>query len=134
MDPRWMDWASIPLPAWSRWAGIGMVVVWAVLFVWTFHHLGRNLTDTVAIHADHELITSGPYRFVRHPFYLAFFVAHAAAVLVTGNGFIFVAGFVPIAFLMLRTPIEEAKLIEKFGVAYRDYMDRTPRYWPRVRR
>ena len=39
------------------------------LIVWAFQSLGSNLTDTVVTRRQHTLITHGPYRWVRHPFY-----------------------------------------------------------------
>ena len=39
------------------------------LIVWAFRSLGPNLTDTVVTRRHHTLITRGPYRWVRHPFY-----------------------------------------------------------------
>ena len=39
------------------------------LLFWTFHSLGKNLTDTVVTRREHTLVTHGPYRWVRHPFY-----------------------------------------------------------------
>ena len=35
------------------------------------HTLGKDLTDTGVTRKDHELVTGGPYPFVRHPFYCA---------------------------------------------------------------
>jgi protein-S-isoprenylcysteine O-methyltransferase Ste14 len=92
-----------------------------------------NLTDTVVTRENHTLVRTGPYRFVRHPFYLAFAIALVGGSLVTVNWFIFLSGCVPLAFLVARTRIEEEKLVERFGDEYRDYMAKTGRFWPRMR-
>ncbi len=134
INPEWMAWSSLPLPDWVRWIGLGIVCLWGLLLVWTFHHLGKNLTDTVVTRKEHTLVTSGPYRFVRHPFYLAFAIALVGGSLVAANWFIFLMGCLPFAFLVARTRIEEAKLIERFGDEYRDYMARTARFLPRIGR
>jgi protein-S-isoprenylcysteine O-methyltransferase Ste14 len=47
IEPDWMAWSSLPLPSWLRWLGVALAVCSGVLVVWTFHHLGKNLTDTV---------------------------------------------------------------------------------------
>lgn len=132
INPAWMNWSSVPLPIGLRWCGLALVVLWGLLVVWTFRNLGKNLTDTVVTRRDHTLVTSGPYRYVRHPFYLAFVLALVGGSLVTANWFLLLAGLVPFALLVVRTPIEEAKLVERFGDEYRDYMQRTPRFWPRM--
>src|SRR5262245_65474137 len=72
LDPQWMTWSSLPLSAWLRWLGLTLVVCSGLLLVWTFRNLGRNVTDTVVTRKDHTLVTSGPYRYMRHPFYVAF--------------------------------------------------------------
>jgi protein-S-isoprenylcysteine O-methyltransferase Ste14 len=79
-------------------------------------------------------VTSGPYRYVRHPFYLAGFVALVGGSLATANWFLLLASLVPLGFLVARTRIEEDKLIERFGDEYRNYMAKTGRFFPRFGR
>jgi protein-S-isoprenylcysteine O-methyltransferase Ste14 len=116
-----------------RWLGVALVGFWGLLFAWTFRSLGRNLTDTVVTRKEHTLVTTGPYRYVRHPFYLAFFVAAMGGSLITANWFVLLASFIPIGFLLARTPIEEEKLIERFGNDYRQYMSATGRFLPKLK-
>ena len=71
INPSWMAWSSVRLPEWLRWTGVGLGVLAAGLLVWTLRRLGPNLTDTVVTRKAHSLITGGPYRWVRHPFYVA---------------------------------------------------------------
>jgi protein-S-isoprenylcysteine O-methyltransferase Ste14 len=97
-------------------------------------NLGKNLTDTVATRKDHSLVTSGPYRFVRHPFYLSGLVSLVGGSLATANWFLLLAGLLPLGFLVVRTKTEEQKLIERFGDEYRNYMARTGRFFPRFGR
>ncbi len=52
----------------------------------------------------------------------------------TANWFVFVAGLIPLGFLVVRTKIEEEKLIDRFGDEYRDYMAKTGRFLPRLGR
>jgi hypothetical protein len=47
IDPSSMAWSSVPLPAWLRWAGVGICVMGGGLLTWTLGRLGKNLTDTV---------------------------------------------------------------------------------------
>jgi protein-S-isoprenylcysteine O-methyltransferase Ste14 len=128
-----MAWGAVSLPLWLRWIGITMGVCAGVLLVWTFHNLGRNLTDTVVTRQKHTLVTSGPYRYIRHPFYMSFALGMIGAALAAANWFMLLAGLVPLAFLMIRTRIEEEKLIARFGDQYRDYMQRVGRFLPRLR-
>ena len=136
LNPAWMSWASLPLPAALRWAGVAVGLPTVALGVWTFRSLGRNITDTVVTRREHTLVTSGPYRYVRHPFYVTTALALAANALTAANWFIALAGFaalVLLVLLVLRTATEEAKLVERFGDDYRGYMARTGRFFPRLR-
>ena len=134
VSPGQMAWASVPLPVAVRWIGVGLVVTAALLLVWTFRNLGKNLTDTVVTRQEHSLVTSGPYRYVRHPFYLAGITGVVGASLVAANWFFLLAGTLPYGLLVIRTRTEEEKLIERFGDDYREYMARTGRFLPRLRR
>ena len=133
IDPTWMDWSSVGLPNWLRWIGVGFGLIAATLLVVTLRNLGTNLTDTVVTRARHTLVTSGPYRWVRHPFYVAFALAVTADSLVTANGFLALTGLTTIGLIVLRTSTEEQKLVDRFGDEYRDYMHRTGRFFPRLR-
>jgi protein-S-isoprenylcysteine O-methyltransferase Ste14 len=129
--PARMEWSQWPLPAWLRWLGAGVGGLFIALIYWTLTNLGKNLTDTVMTRAQATLVTNGPYRHVRHPFYVSVGLLIFAVALLTANWFIGLAGLLVMALLVVRTPKEEQKLIEKFGDDYRIYMARTGRFLPR---
>ncbi len=131
IDPGWMAWSSVGLPLWLRWTGVGFGVSAGALLIAVFRSLGTNLTDTVVTRARHTLITGGPYRWVRHPFYVAFALAVTADSLVTANWFLALTGAATIGLIVIRTATEERYLIERCGDAYRDYMTTTGRFFPR---
>jgi protein-S-isoprenylcysteine O-methyltransferase Ste14 len=133
IKPAWMAWASFSLPGWARWTGAGLGLAAGVLLIWTFRSLGHNLTDTVVTRRDATLITHGPYRWVRHPFYLAFAIAVAANALITANAYLAVVGTGAFLVIVARTSIEEQKLIARFGGDYLHYMRQTGRFLPRIR-
>ena len=132
IDPGWMDWSNVGLPIWLRWLGVGTGVVAASLLVWVFRSLGTNLTDTVVTRIEHTLVTSGPYRWVRHPFYLAFGLIIVADSLATANWFLALTGGLTFALILVRTTREEENLIRRFGDDYRRYQDRTGKLFPRL--
>lgn len=134
IEPSWMAWASLQLPSWARSIGVGLGVVGGGLLIWTFSCLGHNLTDTVVTRRNASLVTHGPYRWVRHPFYLAFAMAVIANSLITASGFLLLTGTAALFAIVARTSVEERKLIDRFGGDYLDYMQRTGRFLPRFRR
>ena len=73
------------------------------LLLWTFHTLGPNLTDTVVTRKTHTLVTHGPYRWVRHPFYDSAALCILANSLLTSNWFLFLTGTLTLLLLVVRT-------------------------------
>jgi protein-S-isoprenylcysteine O-methyltransferase Ste14 len=134
INPRWMRWSSLEPPRLLRWSGAGLGAVSLTLALWIFRTIGKNITSTVQTREEHELVTDGPYRWVRHPLYTvgtSFFVSLS---LLAANWFMGLASLVVLVMLLIRLPKEEEKLIEKFGDEYRSYMKRTGRLLPRIER
>jgi len=132
IDPSWMAWSAIHLPLWLRWAGVGLGVIAGGLLFWTLRSLGKNLTDTVVTRREHTLVTSGPYCWVRHPFYDAVALSILANSLAAANWFLAACGALLMALLVVRTRKEEENLLARFGDSYREHMRRTGRFLPRI--
>ncbi len=92
VNPSAMAWSSLPLPNWLRWVGVPLGIAGGGLLIWTFHTLGPNLTDTVVTRKAHTLVTRGPYRWVRHPFYDSAALCILANSLVAANWFLLLTG------------------------------------------
>ena len=131
VNPAWMAWSRLDLPDPVRLTGAGLGVVALGLFWWVFCHLGTNVTPTAQTRANHVLVTSGPYRWVRHPMYVSGLVLFGGYFLLTANWFIGLACGLTLAVLAARTPGEERHLADRFGEAYRAYAARTGRFLPR---
>ena len=133
INPAWMAWSAMPLPTWLRWSGAGFFVLSIALLTWTLPALGTNLTDTVVTRKHHTLVTRGPYRWIRHPFYDAMALITLGSALIAANWFVLLSGAVVFALLALRSRVEEEQLAARFGDAYRDYRNRTGRFLPKLR-
>jgi protein-S-isoprenylcysteine O-methyltransferase Ste14 len=98
--------------------------------------LGRMLVPGAAVFADHALVTTGPFRFLRHPIYSAVLALWLGAALGTLNVILLVLWVVPLVGVGIQARAEEELLRAKFGPAYADYAARTgalvPR-WPGAR-
>lgn len=130
---RTLAWATVPLPAVARWAGAGLGVAALALFAWVHRSLGVNYSWLLRVRAQHTLITDGPYRWVRHPMYSAFYLLHIAVALLSANAFIALTWLGGLTLLLVRrVREEEAMLVEAFGAEYRRYMERTGRFLPRL--
>jgi len=130
--PVSIHWAAMPLPIWLRWFGVVTGALCSLLMYWTLSSLGKNLTDTVVTRAKATLVTHGPYRWVRHPFYFTAALLMFSVTLLTANWLIGTSSLLVLALLVIRTPKEEQMLIERFGDEYRTYMATTGRFVPRI--
>jgi protein-S-isoprenylcysteine O-methyltransferase Ste14 len=130
---HWIDFAHISIPIWLRWIGAVVTCVGIGLFGWTHQVLGLNWTAILALSEKHELVTSGPYRYVRHPMYTAFFIIGFGFLFLSANWLI---GIIYIGTLLLmyiaRISAEEKMMIDRFGDSYRQYMKTTGRILPRL--
>ena len=132
INPGWMAWAQLPLPSWMRWSGAAIIVICIPLIYWVFSSLGKNVTPTVVTRQEHTLVMQGPYHWIRHPLYTVGFLLFTGYSLLAANWFIFTMLAFAFIILVMRTPIEEQHLIDRFGDDYRQYMRRTGRYLPRL--
>ena len=131
LSPANLSFSAVPLPHWLRWVGVGLGCMTGFLLFWTLHTLDKNLTDTVVTRKGHTLVTTGPYRWVRHPFYVSAALIAITASLISANAFFLVIGTLVLLLLGFRTRVEERNLLNRFGEDYRNYMQRTGRFFPR---
>ena len=131
INPAWMAWAKIGLPELVRWLGVALGILCVFGIYWLFSSIGSGITPTSATRKEHKLVTSGPYRWVRHPLYTVGSSMFIAFGMMADNWFIALLGILAFVAMAIRTPKEEANLIEKFGDEYREYMKRTGRFLPK---
>ena len=132
INPNWMAWSKIGLPEWVRWLGVGIGLLCVFGIYWLFSSIGTGITPVSATRKEHQLVTSGPYRWVRHPLYTVGSSMFIAFGMMADNWFIALLGVLAFVGMAIRTPKEEANLVEKFGDEYREYMKRTGRFLPRL--
>jgi len=129
-----LPFGALPGPPEAQLA-CGLVVMWAglALRAWSIHHLGGLFRAIVVIQPDHRLVTTGPYRYLRHPSYTGALVAALGFGIALGHwtsAVILVGGWaIGIAY---RIRVEETVLHGAFGAAYEEYCARTRRVIPRL--
>jgi protein-S-isoprenylcysteine O-methyltransferase Ste14 len=115
-------------PYWPRelaYAGIPLAVVGAVGFVWAARSLGKSLTPYPRPRDGAELVVSGPYRYVRHPIYVAGFLFFLGVGLTSSLPA--TLGALGLGALWRRkAAVEEAHLVARFP-EYADYRNRVRR-------
>jgi protein-S-isoprenylcysteine O-methyltransferase Ste14 len=111
---------------------MGLATLGTSLQLWAMRSLGDWYTPRVAILEGHQLVSTGPYRLLRHPAY--------TGIMATGLGFSAAFGFwtgllyIPagLPVVLRRMDAEERLLAEEFGEEYRAMMNRTWRLVPYV--
>ena len=109
----------------ARITGVGMVVIAAIIGIWSLVVLGRNLTIYPYPVHQATLTDLGPYRLVRHPIYLAVVVGGVGLALVWLNTAGVLVALVFIPFFGAKTGFEEDGLAEHVS-GYREYRSRIP--------
>lgn len=117
--------------SWLIMLGVVLVLAGIAFAIWARVHLGRNWSGTPSIKKDHELVTSGPYRFVRHPIYTGMITALLGTAFV--DGIVWLVAFIifGIVFIM-RIPVEERFMTQLFPDQYPEYKKRTKALVPFV--
>lgn len=132
INPAWMAWSKIGLPETVRWLGIGIGVLCVAGIYWLFSSIGSGITPVSATRREHKLVTNGIYRYVRHPLYTIGSSLFISFGMMADNWFIILLGTLAFIVMVIRTPKEEANLIEKFGDEYSEYMKQTGRFLPKL--
>ena len=123
---------SSPPPLWGSTVGVALLYLGFALTFWARVTLGGNWSGRITLKQDHELITTGPYRFVRHPIYTGLILALLGSVVGEENlllVFVLIAvtwGFV------IKARIEESYMLGNFGTRYEDYRAHTGLLLPRL--
>ena len=124
---------SLDTPAPAIFAGLGLVVLWSglALRIWAVVTLGRSFRTYVEVDTDQAVVTSGPYRWVRHPSYTGLLLIAVGFGLGAGNWLsLVICAVVPALGLLPRIAVEESELTRVLGEPYRSYQARTHRLVP----
>lgn len=100
--------------------GAVLFVSGLALAVWARVHLGRNWGMPMTQRAEPELVTSGPYRFVRHPIYSGLILGILGTALAT-NLLGLIIAVVLTGYFYYSASVEEKNLIATFPTAYPAY-------------
>jgi len=129
-----LAFADYKVPAFVPSCG-SLVMVFALWLFWRAHSdLGKNWSVSLELRKGHQLITEGVYRKIRHPMYAAIWLFGLGQAMLLHNWFAGWSALVSFALMyFVRAPREERMMSEQFGSAYRDYMRRTGRLFPRLK-
>ncbi len=110
--------------------GLMLIVIGFVIIIVAQITLWKYYSSTLVIKENHQLITHGIYRFVRHPIYLGNIIVFLGIAVYVSSlyGFLIMLGLIPV--FLVRIRMEERLLIEEFGDRYRTYKKKTRKLVP----
>jgi protein-S-isoprenylcysteine O-methyltransferase Ste14 len=111
--------------------GAGLFVCGIALAIWARLHLGRNWGMPMSQRAEPELVTSGPYRLVRHPIYSGLILALLGTALAS-NLFGLIVAALALAFFYYAATVEEDNMVATFPEAYPAYQAHSKKLIPFV--
>lgn len=117
--PRRLAWSYVLVPRPLRWTAAAVLIPLIGLLAWSFAALDTNYRGGVGLYRNHQLVTHGPYRFVKHPIYYAFIGIMLCVFVLSRNWLLGSSGLMLVTMIAVaRIPVEERELRERFGEQY----------------
>ncbi len=116
--------SGVNTSAWREGVGFCLFALGLVFAIWARLHIGRNWGVPMSQKDQPELVTSGPYRLVRHPIYTGILVAGAGTAIALSWAGFFVVALAGTYFIYSAT-VEERYLTAEFPDAYPAYKSTT---------
>jgi len=118
---------------WLTWVGVAIMIGAVIFRRYVIFYLGKFFTATVQIRQDHQLIKTGPYRYIRHPSYLGILLLVIGDGIALGNWISLVLCIaLPLTGIIRRISVEEKELYQHFGEQYSEYRKITWRMIPYI--
>ncbi len=115
----------------GRAAGLAVMWLGLVIRVWAIATLGNAFRTTVEVDPGQAVVSTGPYRRIRHPSYTGLLLVVVGFGLALGNWrSLAISALLPLPALLLRIKVEEAELTRVLGDTYRSYQRQTKRLIP----
>jgi len=104
-----------------RYIGLAVYLVFSWVQVWSFKTLGDNYSQEIMIKKNHELITKGPFKIIRHPQYLCQILLNIGATAATFSYIVGIFTLIEIPIYIMRASLEDKMLAKYFSEKFSDY-------------
>lgn len=113
-----------------RYIGLAFYLLFSWMQVWAFKVLGENYSQEILIIKNHQLITKGPFKLIRHPQYLSQILMDLGAAAATLSFILLPVALIQIPFLFMRAALEDNLLQKHFGEDWKSYKQKTGSFLP----
>jgi protein-S-isoprenylcysteine O-methyltransferase Ste14 len=113
-----------------RYIGLAVYLVFSWIQVWSFKSLGDNYSQDIMIKKNHELVTNGPFKIIRHPQYLCQIVLDLGATAATFSYLVGIFALIEIPVYIMRASLEDKLLGKYFSEKFSDYKKKSGFMFP----
>jgi protein-S-isoprenylcysteine O-methyltransferase Ste14 len=131
-DTEWLNRYSFPMNHEFLVSGVLILNTAALITLWSHRILGDHWSGDLETKVDHQVVRSGPYRWIRHPLYSSYLFIAVGMFLTTGNWLVGALVFSYFVAVAARSWKEEEMLLDRLGRNYAVYQSRTGRFLPKL--
>jgi protein-S-isoprenylcysteine O-methyltransferase Ste14 len=128
----WLGERFVPATSTAALVGLGITLAGCLFAAWARLTLGANWSGRVTLKQDHQLVTSGPYAFARHPIYTGLITAATGTALAVGQWRCVLGVVLITAAFLSKIHQEEPVMLEAFPDAYPAYRKRVKALFPGI--
>jgi len=104
-----------------RYIGLAVYLIFSWLQIWAFKTLGENYSQDILIKKNHQLVTKGPFRIIRHPQYMSQILLDLGGAAATLSYIVAPIAIIQILFILLRASVEDKLMAKHFGNEFSSY-------------
>jgi protein-S-isoprenylcysteine O-methyltransferase Ste14 len=127
----WLAVRFVPEGPGIEWLGVAITAAGIAFALWARWHLGANWSGLVTLKEGHELIRTGPYRFIRHPIYTGILIGLFGTLLEDGEMRSLVALAMVWLSFYIKARREESFLSQEFGPGFAEHQGHTGMFLPK---
>jgi len=128
----WLAARLLPETGGLQITGVCITIAGCIFAVWARIALGSNWSSQVAVKANHELVTNGPYALTRHPIYTGLITGAVGTALAVGEVRCILGIVLLVLAFMIKMSQEEKLMAQTFPDAYSRYRQRVKALIPGV--
>lgn len=110
--------------------GLLFYLVFSWVQIWSTKVLGDNYSQDIAIKKNHQLVTNGPFKLVRHPQYFSQLLMDLGGAVATLSFILAPLAIIQLPFLLMRASLEDNLLEKHFGESFRTFKKKTGMIFP----